>query len=116
MGCSYRKWKTDLTNKYLKNDLTPFEEYGKITQAQWDEFKRQRTTEQAIKLSKANSALAKRDVHKPHLGPAGYAGKTEKWQKEREDLIAKGLPDPYEGLNERTFQWVKGREVKVPGG
>ena len=47
MGCSYRIWKTDVTNKYLKNDLTPFEEYGKITQAQWDEFKRQRTTEQA---------------------------------------------------------------------
>ncbi|WVZ93308.1 hypothetical protein U9M48_039297 [Paspalum notatum var. saurae] len=94
MGCSYRKWKTDLTNKYLKNDLTPFEEY-----AQWDEFKRQRTTKQAIKLSKANSALAKRDMHKKHLGPAG------------EDLISKGLPDPYEGLNERTFQWIK-----VPGG
>ena len=81
----------------MKNDLTPFEEYGKITQAQWDEFKRQRTTEQAMKFSKANSALAKRDVHKPHLGPAGYAGKADKWQKEREDLIAKGLPDPYEG-------------------
>ncbi|KAJ1276978.1 hypothetical protein BS78_05G258600, partial [Paspalum vaginatum] len=101
LGVSYRKWKTDLTNRFLKNNLTPFDEFGKITPAQWDELKRQRTTEEAIKLSKANAALAKRDLHKPRLGP---------------DLIAKGLPDPYEGLNDQTFQWVKGREVKVPGG
>ncbi|KAJ1257151.1 hypothetical protein BS78_K194400 [Paspalum vaginatum] len=116
LGFSYRKWKTELTNKYLKNNLTPFEEYGKITPAQWDEFVRQRTTKEAIQRSAANSALAKTDRHKPHLGPGGYAAKVEQWLKEREDLIAKGLPDPYEGLNERTYLRVKGREVKVPGG
>ncbi|KAJ1277319.1 hypothetical protein BS78_05G285700 [Paspalum vaginatum] len=97
MGIAYRKWKTILNTKYLKNDLTPFAEFGKITEAQWEEFKRQRTTVEAIELSRANSALAKRDVHKPRLGPGG------------EDLIAKGLADPYEGLNDRTFLWVRGK-------
>ena len=51
--------------------------------------------------------LAKRDVHKENLGPGGYAAKLEKWQKEREDAIAKELPDPYEGLDERSFHWIK---------
>ncbi|KAJ1255945.1 hypothetical protein BS78_K131700, partial [Paspalum vaginatum] len=104
LGESYRRWRTYLNDKYVKNNLTPFDKFGRITQAQWDKFVRQKTTEEAIKLSKANKALAKRNTHKPHLGP------------EREDAIAKGLPDPYEGVNERTFHWCKAREVKVAGG
>ena len=36
----------------------------------------------------------------------------EKWKKEREDAITRGEPDPYEGLDERCFNWVKVREVK----
>ena len=68
---------------------------------------RQQTTEEAKELSKVNAALAKRDVHKANLGPGGYAAKLEKWQKEREDAITKGLPDPYEGLDERSFHWIK---------
>ncbi|KAJ1257082.1 hypothetical protein BS78_K222000 [Paspalum vaginatum] len=77
---------------------------------------RQKTTEEAIELSKANIAFAERDTHKSHLGPGGYAAKVDKWNKEREDAIAKGLPDPYEGVNEQTFHWCKAREVKVAGG
>jgi len=68
---------------------------------------RQRTTEEAKELSKVNAALAKRDVHNANLGPGGYAAKLEKWQKEREDAIAKELPDPYEGLDEQSFHWIK---------
>ncbi|KAJ1262223.1 hypothetical protein BS78_09G090500 [Paspalum vaginatum] len=113
LGESYRRWRTYLNDKYVKNNLTPFDEFGRITQAQWDEFVRQKTTEQAIKLSKANTALAKRDTRKSHLGPGGYAVKVNKWNKEREDAIAKGLPNPSEGVNEQTFHWCKAQEVKV---
>ncbi|KAJ1277133.1 hypothetical protein BS78_05G271200 [Paspalum vaginatum] len=108
--------RTYLNDKYVKNNLTPFDEFSRITQAQWDEFVRQKTTEEAIELSKANTMLAKRDTHKPHLGPSGYAAKVDKWNKEREDAIAKGLPDLYEGVNERMFHWCKAREVKVVRG
>ncbi|KAJ1274638.1 hypothetical protein BS78_05G076900 [Paspalum vaginatum] len=86
LGYAYRQWRTDLMRKYVKNNLTPFEEYGKITQVQWDEFMRQRTIEEAKELSRANTALAKRDVHKTNLGSDGY------------------------------IVQVKAREVKVPGG
>jgi len=60
--------------------------------------------------------FAKRDVHEPNLGPGGYAAKVEKWNKEREDIMAKGLPDPYEGGDEQSFHWIKTREVEVAGG
>ncbi|KAJ1256407.1 hypothetical protein BS78_K035500 [Paspalum vaginatum] len=96
--------KTYLNNKYVKNNLTPFEKYGKITQAQWDEIMRQKTIDEAKELSKANTTQAKRDMHKPYLGPGG------------EDAIAKGLPDPYEGLKECMFHWCKAREFKVARG
>ena len=79
LGQAYCRWRTELTNKYVKKNLTPFDEYGMITQAQWDEFVRQRTTEEAKELSKVNATLAKRDVHKENLGPGGYAAKLEKW-------------------------------------
>ena len=36
----------------------------------------------------------------------------EKWKKEREDAIARGEPDPYEGLDECCLNWVKVWEVK----
>ncbi|KAJ1268441.1 hypothetical protein BS78_07G135500 [Paspalum vaginatum] len=115
LGESYRRWRTYLNDKYVKNNLTPFAEFGRITQAQWDEFVRQKTTEEAIELSKANTALAKRDTHKSHLGPGGYAAKVDKWNKEREDAIAKGLPDPYKGvkvaMGEKDFPKPETKEV-----
>jgi len=40
IGQAYRRWRTYLNNKYAENNLTPFEEYGKIMQAQWDVFVR----------------------------------------------------------------------------
>ncbi|KAJ1262042.1 hypothetical protein BS78_09G076900 [Paspalum vaginatum] len=70
LGQAYHQWKTYLTNKYVKLNLTPFDEY------------------EAKEHSKANTTLAKRDVHKPNLGPCGYATNVEKWNKEREGHFA----------------------------
>jgi hypothetical protein len=55
-------------------------------------------------------------VHKPALGPGGYAAKVERWNKEREDIIAQGLPVPCEGCDERSYHWIRAREVEVAGG
>jgi hypothetical protein len=38
MGKLWRNWKTNLNKKYVQKGLTPFKDYGRITQAQWDEF------------------------------------------------------------------------------
>jgi hypothetical protein len=94
----------------------PFAEYGDITPAQWEEFVRQKTTEEALALSQKQSELAKSNIHRVHLGPGGYQRKVEKWRREREAAIATGQPDPYEGLDERGWRWLKARKPKIVEG
>ena len=95
LGETFRKWKRELNVRYVKKGLTPFADFGDITPAQWEEFVRQKTTEQALALSQKHSDLAKSNVHKVHLGLGGYIGKLDQWHHEREAAIAAGQPDPY---------------------
>jgi hypothetical protein len=46
----------------------------KITQAQWEEFVRQKTSEEAPALSQRNRELALSNIHKVHLGPVDTKG------------------------------------------
>ena len=108
LGECFRRWKCEL-NK-LVQDGKPKPEGYKITDAQWAEFVRQKTTADAIATSEKQRRLAQRNIHPARLGPGGYAGKAEMWAKQREDAIAAGLPDPFAGVNDRAFQWIKGRE------
>ena len=51
-----------------------------------------------------------------HLGPGGYIGKLEQWRRQREAAIAAGQPDPYDGLDERGWQWIQARKPKLVDG
>ena len=75
LGESFRRWKGELNTKYVKKDRTPFTDYGEITPAQWEEFVRQKSTEQSLALSKKNTDLAMSNVHKVHLGPMDTKGR-----------------------------------------
>ena len=65
-----------------------------------------------LALSVLNSELAKKNIHPHHLGSAGYGLKVEKWRAEAEAAKQAGVPYKYEGLEEHTLNWVRGREVK----
>ena len=67
LGESFRRWKCELNTKYVKNGRTPFADYGEITQAQWEEFVRQKSTEQSLALSKKNIDMALSTVHKKSI-------------------------------------------------
>ena len=54
--------------------------YGMVTEAQWNEFVRQKTTPKALALSQRQSELSQRNIHRHRLGPGGYLGKQEKWR------------------------------------
>lgn len=111
-GQSYRRWRWELNTNFVKKNLTPFNEYGRITPTQWKEFVRQKTSETAQNISTHFSEMAKKNMHRPFLGPGGYRAHVDKWNREREGIIVKGLSDLYEGLNDRAFGWVKACEVK----
>ena len=116
LGETFCRWKSELNVRYVKKGLTPFADFGDITPAQWEEFVRQKTTEQTLALSQKQSDLAKSNIHKVHLGPGGYIGKLDQWCCEREAAIAAGQPDPYDGLDERGWQWNKARKPKLVDG
>ena len=100
LGESFCRWKSHLNTQYVQKGRTPFADYGSITPAQCEEFVRQKTTEEALALSRKNRELAQSNIHKVHLGPGGYQRKVDQWRREREAAIAAGQPDPYEGLDE----------------
>ena len=99
-----------------KNGLTPYADYGDITPAQWEVFVRQKTTKEAVALSQKQTELAKSNIHKVHLGPGGYQRKIDQWRREREAAIAAGKPDPYDGLDDRGWQWFEARKPKIVQG
>ena len=107
LGESFRRWKGDLNRDFVRKGATYLEvkqKYGNITEPQWNEFVRQKTTAEALALSQRNSELSQKNLHRPRLGPGGYLAKQEKWQRAREALIAAGQPNPFEGLDERGYQ------------
>jgi hypothetical protein len=72
MGKLWRNWKTDLNKKYVQKGLTPFKDYGRITQAQWDEFVALKTSAEEKEKSQKMAELARRNEYPHHLGSTGY--------------------------------------------
>jgi hypothetical protein len=46
------------------------------------------------------------------MGMTGYAGKRPQWRAEERALAEAGLPDPYEDYDERSWDFLKGRQLK----
>ena len=113
LGETFRRWKSELNKRYVQKGRTPFANYGDITPAQWEEFVRQKTTEEALARSQKQTKLAKSNIHKVRLGPGRYQRKIDGWQCEREAAIAASQPDPYEGLDDRGWQWLEARKPKI---
>ena len=68
LGESFHRWKSELNTKYVKTGRTPFADYGEITQAQWEEFVRQKNYEKSLSLSRRVRDLALSNIHKVCLG------------------------------------------------
>jgi hypothetical protein len=44
-----------------------------------------------------------------HLGSRGYAAKMAKWRKEEKERWVAGLPTIFEGMDERSRNWILAR-------
>ena len=103
LGETFRRWKSELNTRFVQKGRTPFADYRDITPAQWEEFVRQKTTEEVTALSQKQTELAKSNIHKVCLGPGGYQRKIDQWRRQREAAIAAGQPDPYDGLDDHGW-------------
>uniref|UniRef100_K3ZD19 DUF8039 domain-containing protein n=1 Tax=Setaria italica TaxID=4555 RepID=K3ZD19_SETIT len=65
---------------------------------------------EAKALSEENTKKARKAAENPHhLGAGGYAAKIAKWRREEEERRIADLPDLFEGLDERSRNWVLAR-------
>jgi len=49
-----------------------------------------KTALESLALSEKNSLQAKKNIHRPRLGPSGYKGKEEMFRKMEEEAVASG--------------------------
>ena len=92
MGNAFQCWRSHLNVTYALKGLTPFEEFGNITHNQWAQFLAEKTSPEALAISKRNNEQAKKNKYHPRLGPGGYKGKQDKFQKL--DAAAEASEDP----------------------
>jgi hypothetical protein len=67
-GC----YRFELNTKFVKKGLDATKTYKKITEAQWKAFVEQKTSEDFLSKSEANSELAKKNKYHHRLGTGGY--------------------------------------------
>jgi hypothetical protein len=90
-----------------KNKVPPPRKMGKITQAQWEEFVRQKTELKAKELGETNSQRAKMNKHPHRLGSTGYHHKVVQWNRIVEEAIANDTLDPIlKDIDERAIRWM----------
>jgi hypothetical protein len=74
MGWLFHRWKSDMHRKYVKKQLVP-KHIGKITQAQWEEFVKQKTEPKALAISDKFVEILKKNIYPHHLRSSGYVDK-----------------------------------------
>jgi hypothetical protein len=63
-----------MNKKYVKKQLVP-KHMGKIIQAQWEEFVKQKIEPEALAINNKFAEISKKKSYPHHLGPSGYVGK-----------------------------------------
>jgi hypothetical protein len=107
-----RRFRSVLNTQYIKKGKSPLTAFNFIKPHHWEEFVRQKKTEEAEKKSREFSALAKRNTTPHHLGCTGYEGKRQQWRDEERELASAGKPIPYADLDDRTKDFLLGRRPK----
>jgi hypothetical protein len=82
---------------------------GKITQAQWEEFVKQKTDPETLAISDKFFEILKKNIYPHHLGSSRCVGKVIEWKKKLEETVSAGKPNPLEGVEERTQHWLLAR-------
>jgi hypothetical protein len=68
-----------MNGKYVKKQLVP-KHMGKITQARWEEFVKQKIEPEALAISDKFAEILK-NIYLHHLGTSRYVDKVGKWKK-----------------------------------
>ena len=104
---SFRNWRSEVNSKFVKKGLVATKKYTRITAAKWKTFVEQKTSEEFLSKSQANSELAKKNIYHHILGTGGYKRAIPKWQVEEVARKAAGLPMMFEEVPKRAVNWLR---------
>jgi hypothetical protein len=109
-GRALRNWRSTLNIEFVQKGKDARDVYGNILLAVWEEFVDQKKTSEVVALSVQQKEKAMKAVENPHrLGSGGYAAKMAKLRKEEEEKRVAGLPTIFEGMDERSRNWILAR-------
>ncbi|CAO2148073.1 unnamed protein product [Urochloa humidicola] len=107
---SWRTHRSNLYRKYILKGLTPFKKHPYLEPEDWDEFVEFKRSEEAQAESERFKRLRDLNVHNHNLGPIGYDGKQEQWEREDSELTYQGIPNPWDEYPPgRPRNWLRGR-------
>ena len=78
----------------------------------WEEFVVKQSTEEAKAKDEKFFELAKRNELHHHLGMIGYAAKMEKCRQEEREAAEARQPNPLQGIDERSRNYLYARKLK----
>jgi hypothetical protein len=114
-GRALRNWRSTLNTEFVQKGKYARDVYGNIPLAVWEEFVDQKKTAEAVALSVQQKEKAMKAAENPHrLGLGGYAAKMATWRKEEEERRVAGLPTIFEGMDERSRNWILARVLAIP--
>ena len=94
MATQFQTWKKKLYNEFVKKNLTlDFSQnspYKKLKD-DWPEFVRYKTSKEGEEQVRRNQQNARQKVYHDKTGSGGYRSAIPKWQRMKEDLLAKGI-------------------------
>ncbi|CAL4906881.1 unnamed protein product [Urochloa decumbens] len=107
---SWRTHRSNLVRKYIAKGLDPFSKHPYIEPEDWEEFVQFKKTEEAQAERERFKKLRDLNVHNHNMGPIGYDGKKEQWEREDSDLTSQGILNPWDEYPPgRPRSWLRGR-------
>ncbi|GKD50571.1 transposon protein, partial [Tanacetum coccineum] len=80
---SWKSFKKDLRTKYMYKKKSPCDKYTFIEPDIWEKFVKMESTPEKMAKHAQGKKWAKLKKNPPRLGPKGYRGNIDKWEKER---------------------------------
>src|SRR6266542_2100615 len=85
IGKCWRNFKHRLVIDFMKTNKPPLGLYPSMSESEWEEFSRLKSSEEFQSESLKGRELAKKNRHPHLLGTSGYMGAKKKWAKEDEE-------------------------------
>ena len=110
MGKCWRNFKHRLVTGFMKKNKSPLGVYPQLSEADWTEFCRLKSSEEFQAESLKGAELSKKNKHPHILGTSGYVGAKRKWEKEDEEAEKYGVQPAFSDFSdERIRQWCRAR-------